>query len=173
MVIKRRKRIGKPLLTATAATTVTLTSCIPIITGNPVPTPYPDDPVSLLDPLALLCIDVTPDDAEVTVFQNYDLDNLLAGTDGGNIQYSDVSALPYGIRIEDRGCTNVDSSEVLISAKADGFEDFLSEYQIVIGLDEPRTDVKIDMVPINPSDAGTSNTDMSDAGTNDPSDAGE
>ncbi len=163
MALKRRKRIGKPLLTATAATTVTLTSCIPVLTGNPAPPPPSMVP---------LCIDVTPDDAEVTVFQNYDLDNLLARTDGGNIQYSDVSALPYGIRIEDEGCTGVGSRKVLISAKADGFEDFLSEYQIVRGLDDPRNDVKIDMVPINPSDAGTSNTDMSDAGTNEPSDGG-
>ena len=89
MSIKRRRTKGKPLLIATAGVGLTVSACNgikPEVSGNLMP-----------PPMAELCIDVTPDDAVVTV---------------------------EGAVVADEQCTSVYGGYAEIEATADGYEDY-------------------------------------------------
>ena len=148
MGIKRRKRIGKPLLTATAATTITFASCYMGPVGNLMAAPN----------ITELCVDVTPDHAELMIYPTYSTWDF--NPDGGI----------GGFQINDEECVETHGGFGVVTAKAQGFVDVKIDYNLN---EHERNDVAIDMVPINSSDAGTSNTGTSDAGTNEPSDGGE
>lgn len=104
----------------------------------------------------LLCVDVTPDHAELMVHPIHHLRDF--NPDGG------IDGDIDGIQIDDEECIDPIGFG-FITAKAQGFVDV----KIDLNYKEYETnDLTIDMVPINSSDAGTS-----DAGTNEPSDGGE
>ena len=112
-MIKRRKSIGGSLLTAAsvAGSTLVMSSCVgkEVVSGNLMPPPEIE-----------LCIEVTPEDAVVTV------------------QHSWGQA-----DIPDGSCERVGEGSMEISATADGYE----EHTEVIDIFEDTTH-EIEMVPL-------------------------
>jgi flagellar basal body rod protein FlgC len=94
MSIKRRKTTGKPLLIATAGVGLTVTSCIgkEVVSGNLMP-----------PPMVELCIDVTPDEAAVTV---------------------------DGVVVADEQCTQVYEGMVQVDANAEGYVDYSENVEV-------------------------------------------
>ena len=90
MSIQRRKRIGKPLLVATAGVGLTVSSCTGKEGfGNLMPPPTED--------MVELCIDVTPDNADVTV---------------------------QGVPVADEECIQTYQGTHIVEATSEGYEDY-------------------------------------------------
>ena len=117
-MIKRRKPVGGSLLAAAsvAGTTMVMASCVSgkeVVSGNLMPPPNIE-----------LCIEVTPEDAVVTV------------SDG------------WGVReVADGSCDSVLDGPVQVSATAEGYDDYAVELEIY----EDIT-YEIEMIPTAPED---------------------